>query len=63
MPFGVGPRVCIAAQFALAEITVVVARVLKEVVLMPAEPKPHVSLQVTTRSTTGLNVVAQRRRV
>ena len=61
MPFGTGPRMCIAAQFALAEITVVVARLLAELELIAAGAQPKVTLQVTTRSSTGLNVVAQRR--
>lgn len=61
MPFGTGPRMCIAAQFALAEIIVVVARLLAELELAEAGAGPQVTLQVTTRSATGLNVVAQRR--
>lgn len=61
LPFGAGPRVCIAAQFALAEIAVVVARLLAQLELVPADPAPQVSLQFTTRSATGLNVVARRR--
>ena len=61
MPFGTGPRMCIAAQFALAEMIVVVARLLAELELAAAGAQPQVTLQVTTRSATGLNVVAQRR--
>lgn len=61
MPFGTGPRMCIAAQFALAEITIVVARLLAELELDVREPEPQVTLQVTTRSATGLNVAAQLR--
>jgi cytochrome P450 len=61
MPFGAGPRVCIAAQFALTEIAVVVARLLSELEFTPAGPEPQVTLQVATRSSTGLNVSAQRR--
>jgi cytochrome P450 len=61
LPFGTGPRMCIAAQFALAEITVVVARLLADLELAPTGPKPEISLQVTTRSTTGLSVVARMR--
>jgi len=61
MPFGTGPRMCIAAQFALAEVAVVVARLLAELELAPAGAQPQVTLQVTTRSSTGLNVVARRR--
>jgi cytochrome P450 len=61
MPFGTGPRMCIAAQFALAEIVVVVARLLTELELTAAGALPRVTLQVTTRSATGLNVVARPR--
>ncbi len=61
LPFGAGPRVCIAAQFALAEIAVVVARLLAAFELEPTGPEPVVSLQVTTRSLTGLHVTAKAR--
>jgi cytochrome P450 len=61
LPFGTGPRMCIAAQFALAEIAVVTARLLAELQLTPTGPEPEVSLQVTTRSRTGLHVIAQPR--
>jgi hypothetical protein len=40
---------------------VVVARVLADLELAAAGPEPQVTLQVTTRSATGLNVVARRR--
>lgn len=61
MPFGTGPRMCIAAQFALAEIIVVVARLLAKLELATTGEQPQVTLQVTTRSATGLNVVARPR--
>jgi cytochrome P450 len=61
LPFGSGPRMCIAAQFALAEITVVTARLLADLELTPTGPQPEVTLQVTTRSATGLNVLARHR--
>jgi cytochrome P450 len=61
LPFGTGPRMCIAAQFALAEIAVVVARLLAEFELVPSGPQPEVTLQVTTRSRTGLHVIARQR--
>ncbi|MCU0729633.1 MAG: cytochrome P450 [Sphingopyxis sp.] len=61
MPFGAGPRMCIAAQFALGEIAAVVARLLMDVTFAPTGPAAKVTLQVTTRSATGLNVTAQRR--
>lgn len=58
LPFGVGPRMCIAAQFALAEITVVVARLVADLAFAPACQAADLSLQVTTRSRTGLWVTA-----
>ncbi len=61
LPFGFGPRVCIAAQFALAEIAVVVARLLAELELSATGPEPVVSLQVTTKSLNGLHVIARPR--
>ena len=61
LPFGAGPRVCIAAQFALAEIAVVVARLLAELELTPTGAEPKVSLQVTTKSLNGLQVTARPR--
>lgn len=61
LPFGFGPRVCIAAQFALAEIAVIVARLLAELELTPTGPEPVLSLQVTTKSLNGLHVIAQAR--
>ena len=61
LPFGLGPRVCIAAQFALAEIAAVVARLLKVLAFAPTGPQPQVTLQITTRSANGLNVIARKR--
>jgi cytochrome P450 len=54
MPFGTGPRMCIAAQFAQAETAVVLAKVLARFRLEPMGPEPLVSLQVTTHSLNGL---------
>lgn len=61
MPFGTGPRMCIAAQFALTELSVIMARLLRDWRLEPAGPEPQVTLRVTTRSANGLHVVARRR--
>jgi cytochrome P450 len=61
LPFGTGPRMCIAAQFALAEIAVVVARLLAQLELAPVGPEPVVNLQITTRSEAGLHVIAGKR--
>jgi cytochrome P450 len=61
MPFGSGPRMCIAAQFAQAEMTVILARVLARFTIEPCGAEPIVSLQVTTRSLNGLAARLTRR--
>lgn len=60
LPFGIGPRMCIAAHFAQAEMAVALARVLARYRLEPAGPQPVVSLRVTTHSVTGLSASAVR---
>lgn len=54
LPFGSGPRMCIAAQFAKAEIAVIVAALLTEFRLTATREQPLVRLQATTRSDNGL---------
>lgn len=61
MPFGTGPRMCIAAQFALAEIAVILARLLARFELLPTGSVPVVSLKTTTRSLNGLHALVRRR--
>lgn len=61
MPFGTGPRVCIAAQFALTEIAVIVSQLVRNLELTPTGPTPQLTLQVATRSATGLHVFARQR--
>ncbi len=60
LPFGMGPRLCLAAQFALTEMTVVISALVKAFNFTPGEPAAVVSLKTTTHSATGLNVVARR---
>ncbi|MFM5907934.1 MAG: cytochrome P450 [Novosphingobium sp.] len=62
LPFGTGPRMCIAAQFALAEIAVVVARISARYRIEPAGDMPQVALQATTRSANGICVKASPRK-
>jgi cytochrome P450 len=61
MPFGTGPRMCPAAQFATAEIVILVARILAKFRLEPIGHQPEVCLRVTTHSTTGLFAAASLR--
>jgi cytochrome P450 len=59
LPFGAGPRLCIAASFALTEIAVVVAELVKLFRFTPVGDAPVVSLKATTRSVNGLNVMVE----
>lgn len=61
MPFGTGPRMCIAAQFAQAEMAVMLARLLAQFSLHPTSHQPDLALRTATRSRNGL-VVRMRRR-
>lgn len=56
MPFGTGPRMCIAAQFAQAEIAVVLARLLARFEVLPTGHAPAIMLRTATRSRNGLEV-------
>ena len=48
LPFGVGPRVCIGAQFALMEATLVLARLVREFRLEIVGPKRVTPIAVVT---------------
>jgi len=55
LPFGSGPRVCVASGFARAEATTVLARLLLACRFGPADgPPPKPVLRVTLRPTNGL---------
>ncbi len=60
LPFGAGPRLCIAAEFALTEITTIVAELLRAFRFSPSSPEPIVSLRVSTHSLSGIHVEAER---
>jgi len=60
MPFGTGPRMCIAAHFAQLEMAVILARVLRRFRIESAGPGPEVSLQVTTCAIGGLRATLHR---
>jgi len=61
LPFGAGPRMCIAAQFALTEIAVVVSELVKLYRFDPVEVEPEISLIVSTHAKNGLWVQAHKR--
>ncbi len=48
LPFGVGPRACIGAQFALTEATIVLAQLLRAVRLELADDAPVLPLAAIT---------------
>jgi cytochrome P450 len=59
LPFGAGPRLCIAAGFATAEIATIVSELVRDLHFTATGAAPVVSLKVSTHSTTGLHVTAQ----
>ena len=63
MPFGYGPRICVAAQFALLEVMTVTAQVVSRFALEPYGDAPQIGLQVTTRPLSAARVTARYRSV
>lgn len=61
LPFGSGPRQCIAGGFAMAEATALVSGIVGRLALRVADiVPPAVSLRVTTHAPGGLHVTAKR---
>jgi len=48
LPFGIGPRVCIGAQFALTEATLVLARLVREFEIGRADDEPVIPVAAIT---------------
>jgi cytochrome P450 len=48
LPFGIGPRVCIGAQFALVEATLVLSRLLAAFRVEPVDRRPVLPVGVVT---------------
>ena len=63
-PFGAGPRVCIGAQFALTEMTLVAASLLQrfEFSLRPGDGDPEPLTHLSLRPRGGLSMVLRKRR-
>jgi cytochrome P450 len=61
LPFGTGGRMCIAAQFAVAEVAAILAALLQQLRFEVADPEPAVNLVISCRSTNGWHVMARTR--
>jgi unspecific monooxygenase len=48
LPFGAGPRVCVGAQFALAEATLVLAMLIREFEVALDDPVPVMPVAIVT---------------
>lgn len=60
LPFGAGPRLCIAATFALTEIAVIISSLVRDFSFVPVGVEPVVSLRIGTHALGGLHVSAKR---
>jgi cytochrome P450 len=60
LPFGAGPRLCIAAAFALAEIAAILSTLVSRFRFTPIGPEPVVSLRIGTYSLNGLHIAVER---
>lgn len=59
LPFGAGPRLCIAATFALTEIAAILSTLVRRFRFTPSGPEPVVSLRIGTYSLTGLHAAVE----
>ena len=59
LPFGSGPRLCIAAQFALTEIEVALSEIVRNRQIGPTGPDPEVSMKTTTHAVNGIKLITR----
>jgi cytochrome P450 len=59
LPFGAGPRLCIAAAFAIAEIAAIVSTLVRRFRFAPSGPEPVLSLRIGTSSLNGLHCAVE----
>lgn len=60
LPFGAGPRLCIAAAFALAEMAAILTTLVRRFRFSPIDEEPVVSLRIGTYSLNGLHAIVER---
>lgn len=54
LPFGAGPRVCVAANFAMMQAQIILATVLQQFEFAPGGPSPHPIMMMTVRPEPGV---------
>lgn len=59
LPFGAGPRLCIAASFALTEMATILSTLVRRFRFTPAGPEPILSLRIGTYSLNGLSAAVE----
>jgi cytochrome P450 len=60
LPFGAGPRLCIAASFVLTEMATILSKLVQRFRFTPAGEEPVVSLRIGTYSLNGLHARVER---
>lgn len=59
LPFGAGPRGCVASNFAMMQATIILSTLLARFVFTPAGPAPHPVMAMTVRPEPGVFLHAQ----
>lgn len=61
VPFSAGPRNCIGQKFAMLELKSAICNVVKNFELLPSDVAPKLLMQITLKSSNGINVGFKRR--
>ena len=54
LPFGAGPRVCVAANFAMMQAQIILATLLQDFEFAPGAPAPHPIMMMTVLPEPGV---------